>query len=102
MEQNNRPVRRVGTVTTGTVLIISGICMLAGMFFPALDLTVALQLSPLILIVLGIETLLSAKNGARIKYDWVGMLLCTILVSTAAALYGIAWVAVWHPEWIYW
>lgn len=101
MEQNNRPVRRVGTVTMGAVLIISGICMLLGMFFPALDLTLALQLSPLILISLGVETLLSAKKGGRIQYDWVGMLLCTILVCTAASLYSIAWVAVRHPEWIY-
>ena len=100
MEQNNRPLRRVGTVTAGAVMVVCGVCMLAGMFFPALDLTLALQLSPLILISLGFETLLSAKKGARIQYDWVGMLLSTLLVCAAVCLYSISWVAVWHPEWI--
>ena len=101
MEHNDRPLRRVGTVTAGAVMVISGVCMLAGMFFPALDLTLALQLSPLILISLGVETLLGAKKGVRIKYDWVGMLLSALLVCTAVCLYSVAWVAVWHPEWIF-
>lgn len=46
----SRPARerRVGTFTFGAVLVICGALMLVSMFFPSLDLTLALQLSPLI------------------------------------------------------
>ncbi|MBQ2739534.1 MAG: hypothetical protein IJF36_04810 [Oscillibacter sp.] len=103
MEQNNRPGRRVGTLTMGMVLVVSGACMLAGMFFPTLDLTVVLQLSPVILISLGIETLLSARKDGKVRYDWVGMILCALLVCTAVCLYALTYTMVWHPEWFqYW
>ena len=51
----SRPARdrRVGTFTFGAVLVICGALMLVSMFFPSLDLTLALQLSPLILVCLG-------------------------------------------------
>ena len=69
------PVRRVGTITFGLVLVVCGLAMLAAMFFPDLDLRWAIKLSPLALICLGAEVLLSARRGGRIRYDWVGMLL---------------------------
>ena len=65
--------RRVGTFTLGVVLVLSGIAMLLCMFFPTLDLTVLLKLSPLILVSLGAETLLAARRGSAIRYDWVGV-----------------------------
>ena len=57
----SRPARdrRVGTFTFGAVLVICGALMLVSMFFPSLDLTLALQLSPLILVCLGVEVLLA-------------------------------------------
>lgn len=61
--------RRVGTFTLGVVLVLSGIAMLLCMFFPTLDLTVLLKLSPLILVSLGAETLLAARRGSAIRYD---------------------------------
>ena len=41
----SRPARdrRVGTFTFGAVLVICGALMLVSMFFPSLDLTLALQ-----------------------------------------------------------
>lgn len=58
----SRPARerRVGTFTFGAVLVICGALMLVSMFFPSLDLTLALQLSPLILVCLGVEVLLAS------------------------------------------
>ena len=101
MEKNE--TRRVGTFTLGVVLVICGIWMMATMFYPRLDLAWVLKGSPLILISLGVETLLSARGGGKVKYDWLGMILCFILVCAALCLYAIAYVMVWHPEWIgYW
>ncbi len=96
-----RPCRRVGTFTFGLTLVAGGLAMLAGMFFPHLDLTLALQLSPLLLISLGVEVLLAARGGGRVRYDWVGMLLCCVIVCAALALYAAAWFLV-HGGNEYW
>ena len=84
----SRPARdrRVGTFTFGAVLVICG------------ALTLALQLSPLILVCLGVEVLLASRSGGKIRYDWVGMVLCFVLVTAALVFFGIAWCLVYHPE----
>ena len=92
------PVRRVGTFTFGLVLIISGAVMLVSMFVPSLDFTLAFQLSPLMLVSLGVETLLAARRGGRVRYDWVGMVLCCVIVCTALVLYAMTWYLVYHPH----
>ena len=66
--------------------------------FTSLDLTLALQLSPLILVCLGVEVLLGSRSGGKIRYDWVGMVLCFVLVTAALVFFGIAWCLVYHPE----
>ncbi|MBU5627974.1 hypothetical protein KQI82_13765 [Oscillibacter sp. MSJ-2] len=91
-------VRRVGTITMGLVLVVSGVCMLISMFFPNLDLRWVLQAAPLALVSLGVETLLAAGRRSRIKYDWVGMLLCVLIVCTALGLYTMAWCFVHYPD----
>ena len=101
METTNNPPRRVGTFTLGVVLVVCGILMAVSMFCPGLDLTWALKGSPAILIALGVETLLAAKGGGKVKYDWVGMILCCLLVCTAVCLYAITYMMVWHPEYIW-
>ena len=102
METNDRTVpekqRRVGTFTLGVVLVVSGILMLVSMFWPQLNWAWALKCSPLILIGLGVETLLAAKGGGKVKYDWVGMVLCFILVCAALCLYAMAWWMLYGPE----
>ena len=89
----SRPARdrRVGTFTFGAVLVICGALMLVSMFFPSLDLT-------LILVCLGVEVLLASRSGGKIRYDWVGMVLCFVLVTAALVFFGIAWCLVYHPE----
>ena len=34
----------------------------------------------------------------KIRYDWVGMVLCFVLVTAALVFFGIAWCLVYHPE----
>ena len=97
METNERQ-RRVGTFTLGVVLVVSGVLMLASMFRPQLNWEWALKCSPLILIGLGAETLIAAKGGGKVKYDWVGMVLCFVLVCAALCLYGMAWWLLYGAE----
>ena len=94
----SRPCRRVGTFTFGMVLVVSGLAMLVSMFFPQLEFTWLLQLSPLALISLGVETLLAARGGGRVKYDWVGILLCFLIVCASLVLFAAAWWLVHCPD----
>ena len=75
----SRPARdrRVGTFTFGAVLVICGALML---------------------VCLGVEVLLASRSGGKIRYDWVGMVLCFVLVTAALVFFGIAWCLVYHPE----
>ena len=93
-----RPCRRVGTFTFGVVLVAAGAAMLASMFFPRLELTWLLWLSPLALISLGVETLLAARGGGRVKYDWVGMILCCLIVCVSLVLFAATWCLVHYPN----
>ena len=86
-----RPQRRVGTFTLGAVLVTAGCGMLASLLWPRLEIGWLLKASPLILLALGVETLLSARGGGGVKYDWLGMLLCFLLVGTAMVFYAAAW-----------
>ena len=89
--RRERPARRVGTVTLGITLVAAGILMLVSLFWPEVDLRGVMRLSPLILVSLGVEALLSARKGGAVKYDWVGMLLCFVLTLAALCLYSVAW-----------
>ena len=86
-----RPQRRVGTFTLGAVLVTAGCGMLASLLWPRLEIGWLLKSSPLILVALGVETLLSARGGGGVKYDWLGMLLCFLLVGAAMVFYAAAW-----------
>ena len=86
-----RPQRRVGTFTLGAVLVAAGCGMLASLLWPQVEIGWLLKASPLILVALGAETLFSARGGGRVKYDWLGMLLCFLLVGAAMVFYAAAW-----------
>ena len=95
------PCRRVGTFTLGLTLVTGGAAMLASLLFPRLDLAWVLKGSPLILISLGLETLLAARGGGRVKYDWAGMLLCFVLTCAALGLYAVSWCLLYAPDHIF-
>lgn len=80
-----RRVRRVGTVSLGIALIFVGALMVAAVFLPAVSVLEVLKFAPLILIVLGIEVLVySTRPDVRLKYDFLSMFLCFLLVVAAA------------------
>ena len=86
-----RPQRRGGTFTPGIVLVAAGTGMLVSLLCPQMEIGWLLKASPLILVALGVETLLSARGGGRVKYDWLGMILCFLLVGAAMVFYAAAW-----------
>lgn len=86
-----RPQRRVGTFTLGIVLVAAGTGMLGSLLWPQMEIGWLLKASPLILVALGVETLLSARGGGQVKYDWLGMILCFLLVGAAMVFYAAAW-----------
>ena len=96
-----RPARRVGTFTFGVTLVAFGLWMLLSLLLPELDLLWVLKLSPLVLVLLGAEVLLAARKNSAIKYDWVGMLLCTVIVLTALSLFAAAWWVTRGPEGVF-
>ncbi len=63
--------RRVGTLTLGCVLILSGGGFLLHLFVPTLSYLALLNFWPVILIILGIETLVSyaVNKEEKIRYD---------------------------------
>ncbi|WP_298016995.1 hypothetical protein [uncultured Dysosmobacter sp.] len=90
--------RRVGTFTLGVTLLAAGGLMLVSMFFPKADLNWVLKGSPIILILLGVETLTAARGGGKVKYDWAGMLLCFVLTGAALCMCAAAWYMAYWPE----
>ena len=100
MTNSEIPYRRVGTFTFGVILVASGAAMLAAIYWPEFNLQWLLQLSPMLLISLGIETLIAAKGSQRIRYDWVGMLLCCLIVGTALCMFVVSRILLRCPEWI--
>ena len=98
--KNEGKGRRVGTFTMGWVLVAAGLIMLVSLFKPRLDWAWALRLSPLMLVSLGVETLLAARGGSRVRYDWVAMVLCFVLVCLALVLYAAVWCLLYRTEWV--
>ncbi len=81
-----RKVRRVGTFTMGLVLVAAGLVLLAVLFVPGFDATAALKCAPLVLVSLGGEVLAAAftARDERLKYDFLSMVVCFLLIVTAA------------------
>lgn len=83
--KNSGRVRRVGTVAFAVTLIVVGVLMLVNAFVPGFDLLEVLKFSPVILIILGIEVLVySARPGVVLKYDFLSIFVCFVLVVGAA------------------
>lgn len=85
----DRPTRRVGTLTMGFSLIAVGIVSLISLFDRDFDWTLVAKFSPIILVLLGCEVLFRyvADKGAKLKYDFLSgfVCLCLILGSVAAS-----------------
>jgi len=101
MTEQNAP-RRVGTLTMGIALVISGISLCLWQFFPSARIWDLLRFSPALLIVLGVEVLCSnaASREGKLRYDWLGMLLCCIIICFCLCAAALGTVMAQHPEWM--
>ena len=101
MDEKTTPkkTRRVGTLAFALVLIQAGVLLMVYQLVPRFNLLQIVKVSPIILVVLGIEMLVySAKPDVLVKFDWLAMLgtAFTLCVVGAAALLPLA-VSEWGP-----
>lgn len=91
---------RVGSVTFGVVLVIAGILFLLHGIVPVLTYKFIFDLWPGILIILGLEVLLSSRKGTtQFTYDKTAIFLTIIMTffTISLAFFDIAWE---HAGWI--
>lgn len=87
--------RRVGAITCGIILIITGILCLIHIFYPPLSYEYILKGWPVILISLGGEMLaanLAGNEDVKIKYDTGAVILMFILVIFAVCMGALEYI----------
>lgn len=80
-EDDKVKTRRVGDLTTGVFFMFIGIIMLLNMFIPSSDIINLFKISPVFLIMFGIEILYYnfKNNNENIKYNILGIFMCFII-----------------------
>ena len=83
--RKDAPTRRVGSFTVGIALVAAGVVILIKLFYPAFDFSFACKFSPLILIGLGIELILSQFHLKQfhLKLDFFSIFLSLILIAAS-------------------
>lgn len=71
---------RVGTITLGSILIIFGGLFFLRIFIPALSFEAVFQFWPVILIMLGLETIICSRKYEDFHYDF-GAVCMALLVG---------------------
>lgn len=91
------PVRRVGTVTLGLSLIVTGLAITAYFFVPGFDIIFVAKLAPLVLVFLGAEVLWASvrrKGEERLRFDFLAAFVGFVLIC--ASLCAATLPAVWR------
>lgn len=89
--------RRVGTFTTGIVLVVFGIMFLLRLIYPNFNYLIIASMWPIIFVLLGIEiivTYLTSKEET-IKYDF-GAIVLILMLSTFAMGMGCMEYVITH------
>ena len=83
--------RRVGTATTGLVLVATGVLFLLRLFNPHFDPALYFSLWPVILILLGIEILIAyaVNSQEKLKYDGGAIVILILMTLFSMALCGL-------------
>lgn len=114
MEKQTIRIRRVGSVTFGIVLIVTGVLFLLHLFLPDIKYEMVFQFWPLILITLGIEVLVGSRqktyelrgeNGQlleqnKVVYDVPAIILTMVLTGFSMFMGMVDW-AMTHAHHIY-
>lgn len=88
----NVRTHRVGSVTTGIVLISFGIMLVLHLFLNVISYEMIYRLWPLMLIGLGIEVLLSNFYKEKIVYDKAAIILMFIVTFFAMGMASAEWI----------
>ena len=82
--------RRVGTLTAGIMLVVFGALFMARLVFPVITCRLLLSLWPLILILMGIEVLISyfINRPEIMRYDAGAVFLLVMLSFFAVGMAG--------------
>lgn len=86
--------RRVGTFTTGIILVMFGIMVLLRLIFPSISYLAIVSMWPLILIFLGIEIIVSyvINKEEMMKYDFAAIFLIIVLAFFAMCMGGMEYI----------
>lgn len=100
LPQPAKKVRRVGTFTMGCVMILAGATILCSGILGWDNLMLIAKLSPIVLILLGVEVLVASfAQKAKLKYDVFGVILSSLVVCFVAAVsLGYQWFFVQMPQ----
>ena len=83
---------RVGSITTGIILISFGIMFVLHLFLDMISYEMIYRLWPIMLIGLGIEVLLSNFSKDKIVYDKAAILLMFVISFFAMGMAGAEWI----------
>ena len=83
-----KKVRRVGTLTMGLALIVTGVVAIVGLINPNFNFVFFAKFSPLILVFLGIEILIGSFAGknTKLKYDFLSGFVCFMLICASISV----------------
>lgn len=108
MEKQTIKIRKVGAVTFGMVLVITGVLFLTHLFLPNLNYLVIFRFWPVILITLGVEVLIGSRwkvyevrneqgqiiEQSGVVYDVPAILLTAALTGFAIIMGMLDWAFV--------
>jgi hypothetical protein len=91
--------RRVGTLTMGLMLILMGSAFLAHLFLPELDYRRLVDFWPVVLILLGIETLASytINKEEKLRYDGWAIVIMIVLIGFSVCMGGVQFLMEQYP-----
>ena len=94
--------RRVGTLTLGIVLLLTGGAFLLHLFIPTLSYYVLFNLWPVILILLGIETLASyiVNKDEKLRYDGWSIVIIGAMSFFTVCMAGLQLLIEQYPQMI--
>lgn len=91
--------RRVGTFTTGIVLILAGIIFLLHIIYPGINYLAIASFWPIVLVLVGIEIIVAyvINKEETIKYDF-GAIVILIMLFIFSMSMGCAQYVITHIE----
>ena len=92
--------RRVGTFTTGIVLVMFGIMFLLRLMYPSINYSIIASMWPLVLVILGVEIILACfmKKEEIMKYDFAGIFILITLSIFAMGMGCMEYIITHMPQ----